>query len=86
VLDADFDSLTVMTVLPGSPGADAGIAEGDKIMAIDGRPMKQPTGVAALSEAVGVNAFTRPVGTVLSLKIRHGDSERTVSLTLKEIL
>jgi len=86
VLDGVPDALVVMSVLPGSPGATAGIADGDKILAIDDQPTTQPTGVAALGEPVGVDAFTRPAGTVLRLRVRHGDNERTVSLTLREVL
>jgi len=86
VLNGDHDALVVKTVLPGSAGAAAGIVEGDKILAVDGKLMTQPTDVAAMSESVGLGAFTRPVGTLLRLKIRHNKSVRNLSLTLREVL
>ena len=66
-----------MTVIPGGPGAKAGLKEEDVITQIDGKP---PTDDTMQS------AFTQPVGTVLRLTVRHGTKTRTVSLILKDIL
>ena len=84
-LDAGDEAVTVKTVLPGSTGAAAGIAVDDQILAIDL--------VSALAkqdpqsdDPVGLTAFLRPVGTVLHLRIRHGQSERDVSVTLQRVL
>ncbi len=76
-----FDSfghgLEVMTVLPGSPGAEAGIETGDMVTAIDGKTpddeMNQP-------------AFLRRPGTKLHLTIQHGAATREVTVTLSDVL
>jgi hypothetical protein len=77
VLDPDPDNLKIKTVIPASPAANAGLVEEDTITQIDGQP---PTDDSIQS------AFTQPVGTVLRLTVRHGETIRTVSLVLKEIL
>jgi hypothetical protein len=79
MLDEGADMLTVMTVLPGSTGAAAGIVEGDEILAINGQSAKQGT-------AMSDEAFTRRVGSVLRLKIRRGARERIVTVKLREVL
>jgi S1-C subfamily serine protease len=66
-----------MTVVPGSPGARAGLKEQDVITLIDGKP---PTDDTMQS------AFTRPVGTVLHLTVRRDGKIRPVTLVLKNIL
>jgi hypothetical protein len=76
-----FDSfghgLEVMTVLPGSPGAQAGIETGDVITAIDGKTpddeMHQPL-------------FLQPSGTRLQLTVQHGTETRQLTVTLKDVL
>ena len=77
VFDPDPDHLAIKTVVPGSPGAAAGLKQDDVITAIDGRP---PTDDTLQS------AFTQPVGTVLHLTVRSGGASRTVSVVLKEVL
>ena len=77
VLDPDPDHLTIKTVIPGGPGAAAGLKEEDVITQIDGLPPKDDT---------LWSAFTQPVGTVLRLTVLSGSSSRTVSIVLKEIL
>jgi putative serine protease PepD len=66
-----------MTVLPGGPGAQAGLQTGDVITAIDG---KQP------SDEVNSPPFLQPPGTELHVTVQHGSETREVILTLKEIL
>ncbi len=77
VLDDFPEHLTIKTVIPGSPGAKAGLKEDDVITQINGKP---PTNTTM------VTAFTRPVGTVLQLTVRRGPITRTVSLVLRQIL
>ncbi|HEY1578534.1 MAG TPA: aspartyl protease family protein [Terracidiphilus sp.] len=77
MLDNIAEDLTVKTVIPHSPAAKAGLKENDIITQIDG---KAPT------DETTVSAFIRPVGTVLHLTIRRGQTTRTVSLVLRQIL
>ena len=76
-----FDSfghgLEVMTVLPGSPGAQAGIATGDVITAIDGKPP---------SDEMNQPAFLQPPGTHLKLTVQRGTKTREVTVTLRDVL
>ncbi|MGB0051386.1 MAG: aspartyl protease family protein, partial [Terracidiphilus sp.] len=76
-----FDSfghgLEVMTVLPGSPGAQAGIKTGDVIAAIDGK---------APDDEMNQPAFLRPSGTHLRLTVKQGTETRDVTVTLRDVL
>ena len=77
LLDFDSDNLKIKTVIPGSPGAKAGLKQEDVITQING---KAPTDDTMQS------TFTQRVGTVVHLTVRHGAQTRNVSLTLREIL
>lgn len=77
VFDSFGRGLQVMTVLPGSPGAQAGMQVGDVVTAIDG---KTPT------NDVNQPAFVEAPGTVLRLTVQHGSESRAVSITLRDIL
>jgi len=77
VLDPDPDHLTIKAVIPGSPGAAAGLKQEDVITQIDGR---------APTDDTLESAFPQPVGTVLHLTVRSGGSSRTVSVVLRDIL
>jgi hypothetical protein len=77
IFDSFGHGLQVMTVLPGGPGARAGLQIGDVITAIDGK---------APSDEVNSPAFLQPPGTELQLTVQRGSETREVSLTLKEIL
>jgi hypothetical protein len=77
MLNYDPDNLKIMTVVPGGPGAKAGLKERDMITQING---KSPTDDTMQS------AFAQPVGTVLHLTVRQGAKMRAVSLVLKDIL
>ena len=71
----------VIDVVPGGPGAAAGIKVGDRILAIDGRdPEKLP-----LPEARR-EFRTRPAGTTLRLTVRTDGGTRKVDLTLKDLV
>ena len=50
-LRADLGPPMVDQVLPGKPAERAGIRKGDRIVAVDGKPMSSPTDVAALTNA-----------------------------------
>lgn len=77
IFDSFGHGLQVMTVLPGSPGAQAGVETGDVITAIDGKTpdddMNQP-------------AFLKPSGTQLRLIVRHGTETREMTVTLRNVL
>lgn len=77
IFDSFGHGLQVMTVLPGGPGAQAGLQTGDLITAINGK---------APSDEVNSPPFLQPPGTELHLKVQHGSEIREVSLTLKEVL
>lgn len=77
IFDDFGHGLQVMTILPGSSGAQAGLQTGDIIAAVDG---KVP------ADDIQQPAFLQSSGTVLHLTVRHGSETRTVSLTLKDIL
>lgn len=74
------DSYIVRIVYKDSPAAAAGLAAGDRIIAIDG---------VAASELSGADLYKKgrqPVGTVLTLTIEHEGQPKDVSLSLKEVL
>jgi predicted aspartyl protease len=77
IFDSFGHGLQVMTVLPGGPGAEAGLQTGDVIPAINGK---------APDDDVNSPQFLQPPGTELHLEIQHGSETRRVSLTLKEFL
>jgi serine protease Do len=66
----------VFKVYPGSPAAQAGLAEGDVLTAIQGQPV-------ATREDVTTDLYSLPEGTPLRLTVRRG--ARTVDATLKPI-
>ena len=77
IFDSFGHGLQVMTVLPGSPGAQAGIETGDVITAIDGK---------TLDDEVNQPAFLQPSGTQLRLGVQHGTEAHEVTVTLRDVL
>lgn len=75
------DTVRVMTVLPGSAGAKAGLREGDVVTALDGRPLAAmgPGDVAAVLDEGAEGSLH-----VLDV-VRDGKTKR-VKLRLKELL
>ena len=72
----------VMDVVAGGPAAEAGLAVGDRITAIDGRP----AGELSLS-AVRERLRSEPPGTVVRLTVEgEGGAAREVRLTLRDVV
>ena len=72
--------VVVSQVLSGSPAADAGLAAGDVILTIDGRPTET-------LDAVHVYAASRQAaGTSLRLTVEANGTTRDVNLKLRELL
>jgi len=68
--------------VPGSPAAEAGIATGDQVIAVDGTPVSKVT-----PKAVGAMLLRDP-GTQLKMIVRTGETgkPREVTLTLRDML
>lgn len=78
-LHAGDGAWDVMEVAPGGPAAQAGLAAGDRILAVDG---KTP---ATLSLPELRLRLREPAdGTEVVLRVRRGKEERTVKLVLRE--
>lgn len=63
----------VLSVLPGSPAARAGLQPGDVIVGWDNRPVED-------SAALGVMVARTPVGTQVAVEILRGKTKQTVSV------
>src|SRR5688572_1646125 len=72
---ASSDEPVVAEVIPGSPAAKAGLRVGDQILAVDDQPT--PTR-DELIEAIG----SKKVGDRVQLKLRRGDQEPVVIVSL----
>ena len=79
-IKADGSGFDVVTVMPNTPAAAAGVDVGDVITEVDGVP----------AESIGQAAFgdlmRRPDGTLVHLNIVRDGTARPVALTLKELL
>lgn len=83
VLAASLDAQgrpVVAAVIPGSPAADAGVAAGDAIAAIDGTPVAQLSPLQMYASSRG------PVGSTVRYTLVTGTNQRDVTLTLRELL
>jgi Aspartyl protease/PDZ domain len=80
-LNQSGDTFKVMDVIAGGPAATAGLKVGDRILAIDGRPVSQDS-VAAVREQFKSQA----PGTKLHLSVQSGEQKRDVDLVLKNLV
>ena len=74
------EAFRVLSVIPGSPAAEAGIAPGDEILSVDGRSASELSGWDFSRLA------RRPAGTTTTFAVRSRERERSVALVLREIL
>jgi len=80
-LNLSGETFEVMDVIPGGPAAAAGLKTGDRILAIDGRPV----GKLSLA-AVRVQFKSEPPGTKLRLRVQSGEQKQDVDLVLKNLV
>jgi len=74
---AGSQGVMVVDILPGSPAASAGLRVGDRIGAINGRPIGSRL-------ELGRWVSAHPPGTALRLSVRRGNRVREVAVTLGE--
>ena len=71
------DEMRVTQVFPGGPAADAGLARGDRVLAIDGRSIGELAQSGALGGAFGPSEL----GVTVTLRVKGGDGrERDVTM------
>jgi C-terminal processing protease CtpA/Prc len=75
IFNPRLKSVIVVSVIPGLPAAAAGIAAGDSVLQVEGKPI---AGAAASDMAA---LMKKAPGDKLLLKLRRGGDEYTVSLT-----
>ncbi len=75
------DRFTVEAVVAGGPAAEAGVAVGDVIVAVGGRPVAE----VSLADFRGA-LRSRPVGSEIRLTVRRGPASHELSLTLRELI
>jgi S1-C subfamily serine protease len=71
------DGAIVDTVSPGGPAAATDLRNGDKIVAIDGKPISSPSDLGNL-------VLTRKPGDTVRLKVQSGSDTRTIDVKLGE--
>ena len=76
-LRADLGAPIVDQVLPGKPAERAGIRSGDRVIAVDGRPMRSPSDVASLTNA--------EPGKTLVYSLRRGATVLDVPVTIEAV-
>jgi clan AA aspartic protease (TIGR02281 family) len=81
-LDYDTGVFTAVDVVLGSPAAEAGIATGDQVIAVNGTPVSKVTPKAIAS------LLLREPGTQITMIVRTGETgkPREVTITLRDML
>jgi hypothetical protein len=72
--------IEAVVVTPGGPAAEAGLVQGDKIVAVDGEPVDRLSGYDFNRKMV------QAPGTVLRLTVRRDGGVRELLVTLRELL
>ncbi|MBV8683484.1 MAG: aspartyl protease family protein [Caulobacteraceae bacterium] len=78
-INAGPDGYVVVDITPGGPAAQAGLAVGDVIASIDGRPA-----VSADLSSARTLLRASPAGSQVALDVRHAGAARSVTLTLRD--
>jgi hypothetical protein len=79
VMDSSFSTIVVDAVAPASPASELALAPGDSIVAVDGRPVSEPS----LNELR--RRFMRD-GEHIALTIRRGGQTRPVTLVTRRMV
>ena len=64
-------------VMPGSPAEKAGLAPGDLVLSLDGKPMEN-------GRQFRINVYTRGVGEQVAVEVRRGSRTLTVRVPVVE--
>ncbi|MBX3443181.1 MAG: S41 family peptidase [Planctomyces sp.] len=78
--DQQQRNIEVMTTLPGGPAADAGIKAGDRIVEIEGKPVREFPDGQEIDQAIKV--LKGEPGKSVKVTIKHLDKDETEELTL----
>jgi len=70
---ARSNGVILSEVRPGGPAHRAGLAVGDVVLALDGKPMEN-------GRQLDVNVYRRPIGTPVRITYARGDQEQTVTV------
>jgi PDZ domain len=74
------NAFAIEAITPGSPAARAGLAVGDRIIAINDNP------VAAMSGPALRDKLRAPADTIVTLTIKHGFQTRNIALKLEDLI
>jgi hypothetical protein len=80
-INAADDGFAVTAVAAASPAAEAGVAAGDVITAIDGTPSK-PEGLSDARQKLRA----LPAGSKVALRVRRGGETRDVTVVLRDLI
>lgn len=82
--DDEHRNIEVMSTLPGAPAALAGIKAGDRIVEIEGKPVREFGNKQEIDTAILM--LRGEPGKEVKVAIRHAGSDSTESLTLKRAI
>jgi len=80
-LNQSGGTFEVMDVIAGGPAAAAGVKAGDKILAIDGRPVSEMP-----LPSIRARFRSEPAGTRVRLSVQSGEQKRDVEIALRDLV